>query len=35
MKECYLIEFMEYAVLQNIDHEPDFNLWAKQVNMFI
>jgi hypothetical protein len=31
LKACYLVETAEYAVLQDIDHEPTFNWWAKRV----
>ena len=31
LKEFYPVELEEYKVLQKIDHEPDFNWFAKHV----
>ena len=31
LKECYLVGVAEYAVLQNIDNETDFNWWPKHM----
>ena len=30
-KECYPVQLAEYAVTQNIDHEPAFNWWVPHV----
>ena len=31
LKECYLVEVVDYSVLNKIDHDPDFKWWEKHV----
>ena len=31
LKYLFMVEVAEYAVFQKIDHDPDFNWWAKHV----